>query len=449
MGKLFGTDGVRGTANTYPMTAEVALSIGRATATVCRRGNHRHRILIGKDTRLSGYMIETALTSGIASVGVDVLLVGPIPTPGIAHLTRSMRADAGIVISASHNPFEDNGIKIFSREGFKISDTMEDEIEGMVLSNSVEANVTDPADIGKASRIDDAVGRYIEFCKQTFPDTLTLDGLKLVLDCANGATYRVAPTIFTELGADVIAIHDTPNGRNINADCGSQFTNDLKQAVVEHGADVGLAFDGDGDRLIAIDEKGEELSGDHLIAICALDMKARGMLPHDLVMLTPMSNLAMRLALKDKGIRCEDAPVGDRNVLELMQQRQAVLGGEQSGHIIFLDRHTTGDGIVSALQILAVRQRSARSMSDLASIFTPSPQALINVEVTSKPAMNELPELAEAVRAAEASMEGRGRVLIRYSGTQPLCRVMVEGPTQEQTDNTAQSLAAIVTRLIG
>jgi phosphoglucosamine mutase len=320
------------------MTADVALAIGRATASVCRRGEHRHRILIGKDTRLSGYMIESALTSGIASVGVDVLLVGPIPTPGIAHLTRTMRADAGIVISASHNPFEDNGIKIFSREGFKISDAMEEQIEAMVLSNDNMPPVSSPANVGKASRIDDAVGRYIEFCKRTFPDNLTLDGLKLVLDCANGATYRVAPTIFRELGAEVVAIHNTPDGRNINADCGSQFTDDLKQEVLKQGADAGLAFDGDGDRLIAVDETGNELSGDHLIAICAVDMKRRGILPEDLVILTPMSNLAMRLALKKAGITCEDAAVGDRNVLELMQRRGAALGGEQSGHIIFLDR---------------------------------------------------------------------------------------------------------------
>ncbi len=449
MGKLFGTDGVRGVANVEPMTAETALAIGRATAHVCRRHNQRHRILIGKDTRLSGYMIETALTAGICSMGVDVLLVGPIPTPAVAFLTRTMRADAGIVISASHNPYQDNGIKIFSREGYKISDELEQEIENLVTSGAVDALRCPPGEVGKAQRIDDAAGRYIEYCKKTFPEDLTLDGMKVAIDCANGATYKVAPIIFSELGAQVAAIHNAPNGRNINENCGSQFTAGLVAEVLRVGADVGLAFDGDGDRLIAVDESGSEVTGDHLIALTARDMKERGILKEDMVVVTPMSNLGMRLALRELGIRCEDAPVGDRNVLESMKRHGAVLGGEQSGHIIFLDRHTTGDGIVSALELMAVMRRSGRRLSELAEIFRPAPQRLVNVAVTSRPPLEELRPLQEAIRAAEERLGDRGRVLVRYSGTQLLCRVMVEGADAETVEELAGSLSAKVRELIG
>lgn len=449
MGDLFGTDGVRGVANVHPMTAETAMAIGRAAARVCRRGEHRHRIVIGKDTRLSGYMIETALTSGICSMGVDVLLVGPVPTPGIAFITRSMRADAGIVISASHNPYQDNGIKIFSREGFKISDEQEQRIESLVLTGEATRLSAAPEDIGKAQRIDDAIGRYIEFCKQTFPNELTLDGLKLVVDCANGATYRVAPIIFSELGAEVIAIHNHPDGRNINAGCGSQHTADLAAAVREAGAHAGLAFDGDGDRLIAVDEAGVELTGDHLIAIAARDMQARGVLRGGRVVVTPMSNLGLRLALDAMGVGYEDAPVGDRNVLELMRARGAVLGGEQSGHVIYLDRHTTGDGIVSALQLLAVMCRSGARLSELRGVFTPAPQTLINVEVRAKPDLSKVPELQAAIADAERRLDGKGRVLVRYSGTQLLCRVMVEASAETLTQSIASELEAKVRELLG
>lgn len=449
MDKLFGTDGIRGVANEHPMTAEVAMQVGRAVAHVCKGGEHRHRILIGKDTRLSGYMIETALTAGISSIGVDVLLVGPIPTPGIAFLTRSMRADAGIVISASHNPYQDNGIKIFSREGFKIPDSAEAEIEDLVSSGRITQMRSAPHDIGKAQRIDDALGRYIEFCKQTFPDQFTLDGMKLVLDCANGATYKIAPIIFSELGAEVHTIHSKPDGRNINDNCGSQFTSDLIAEVHRVGADAGLAFDGDGDRLIAVDDSGYELTGDHLLAICAVDLHEQGRLDGDRLIVTPMSNLGMRLALQDVGITCEDADVGDRHVLALMEQRGAPLGGEQSGHIIFRQHHTTGDGIVSALQVLAVMKRTGRTLSDLGSIFQPAPQELINVPVSSKPPLESLPKLQRAIKEAEESMAGRGRVLVRYSGTQALCRVMVEGPTRDDTTRIAQELVALVQEMIG
>ncbi len=449
MGKLFGTDGIRGVANKQPMTAEMALAIGRATAYVCKHHENRHRIVIGKDTRLSGYMIENALTAGICSMGVDVLLLGPLPTPGIAFTTHSMRADAGMVISASHNPYQDNGIKIFSREGYKLSDELEAEIEDLVLSGKIN-DIRPTADqVGKAKRIDDAIGRYIVFCKNTFPQDQTLDGLRIVLDCANGATYKVAPIIFSELGADVFAIHVEPNGKNINVRCGSQHTADLIARVKETRADLGLAFDGDGDRLIAVDEKGCPMSGDHLIGICAAHMQKKGALHDNRVVVTPMSNIGFRLALDELGIKHEDAPVGDRNVLERMIAVGANLGGEQSGHIIFKDHHTTGDGIISALQLLAVIKETGKSASELASIVELAPQVLINVPVGSKPPLESLENLQAAVVEAEQELGKRGRVLVRYSGTEMLCRVMVEAPTEEQTTTVARRLRDVVKHEIG
>lgn len=445
MGQLFGTDGIRGVANTPPMTAELALAVGRATAYVFRiRNKHHHRIVIGKDTRLSGYMLENALASGIISMGVDVLLTGPMPTPGIAFITRSMRADAGIVISASHNPYQDNGIKIFSRDGFKVSESIEKQIEELVVSGKIN-NIRPTADkIGKAYRIDDAIGRYIEFCKSTFPNDLTLDGMKLVVDCANGATYKIAPTIFSELGADVRAIHCEPDGKNINDNCGSQFTSDLSIAVRKTRADAGLAFDGDGDRLIAVDEKGAELTGDHLIAICAEKMKMRRTLGKPMVIITPMSNIGLRVALDKMGIKYKDAEVGDRNVLEMMLKNGVTLGGEQSGHIIFRNLHTTGDGIISALQVLAAVQRRGKTLSEMAHILKVSPQQLISVEVSRKPPIDSIPSLATAIASAKAQLGKHGRVLVRYSGTQMLCRVMIEGPTTRLTNKLASHLADIV-----
>jgi len=452
MGRLFGTDGVRGVANVEPMTAEMALEIGRATAYVCKRhdrGKFKHRIVIGKDTRLSGYMIESALTAGICSMGVNVFLVGPMPTPGIAFLTHSMRADAGLVISASHNPYQDNGIKIFSRTGFKLPDGAEDEIEDLITSGHIRDIRPTANDVGKATRIDDARGRYIVFCKDTFPDDLSLDGLKIVLDCANGATYKIAPIIFSELGADVVPIHTEPNGLNINDRCGSQFTQDLRARVLAEKADLGLAFDGDGDRLIAVDEQGRELTGDHILAICAKVYKDRGWLQNNLVIGTVMTNYGFHVAMRQLGIEVGIAPVGDRYVLEMMQQRGAVLGGEASGHMIFLNRHTTGDGMISALQLLAAMCNVQQPLSALARILTPAPQQIINLEVRQKPPLAELPALQQALRAAEAELGDRGRVLIRYSGTQALCRVMVEGPTEEMTQRLARTLAEVVRRSIG
>lgn len=447
MARLFGTDGVRGVANLPPMTAEMVLDIGRATAHVCRRAaGQRHRVVIGKDTRVSGYMFESALTAGLTSMGVDVLLVGPMPTPGIAFITRSMRADAGFVISASHNPYQDNGIKIFSRDGYKLPDSVEDEIERLIVSGEIRDIRPTAENIGKAKRIDDALGRYIVFCKDTFPDDLGLEGLRVVLDCANGATYKVAPIIFAELGAEVIAIHDQPNGVNINANCGSQHTQDLAAKVRETKAHVGLAFDGDGDRLIAVDETGTELSGDHVLAICAIAMRARGELVRDLVVTTVMANFGLLVALKRLGIAYETAPVGDRYVLEQMRQKGAVLGGESSGHIIFHKHHTTGDGIVSALQLLSAMQASRKPLSELSRVMSMTPQKLINVDVRHKPPLESQPAIMEAVAIAERELGDQGRVLIRYSGTQSMCRVMVEGPSEEMTGRLARVLAEVVQR---
>ncbi len=449
--RLFGTDGVRGVANVPPMTAEMAMAIGRATAHVCKRHNPRgpHRIVIGKDTRLSGYMLETALTAGICSMGVDVLLVGPMPTPGIAFITRSMRADAGLVISASHNPFQDNGIKIFSRDGYKLPDAEEDEIERLIRSGELD-NIRPTGDrIGRARRIDDAMGRYIVFCKNTVPDDVSFEGLKVALDCANGATYKVAPIVFWELGAQVTAIHHEPDGTNINDRCGSQHPEDLAAKVLEVGADIGLAFDGDGDRLIAVDERGRAITGDHILFVCARYMKERGALPNNLVISTVMSNFGFGVALRDHGIRHGAAKVGDRYVLEMMQKEGAALGGEASGHVIFLDHHTTGDGIVTALQLLVALRRSGRKLSELADEMPLFPQKLVNVDVARKPPVEELPELAAAIRAAEAELGDRGRVLVRYSGTQAMCRVMVEGPNDEIVERLTAALAAVVRRLIG
>ncbi|MBN1610737.1 MAG: phosphoglucosamine mutase [Polyangiaceae bacterium] len=450
MARLFGTDGVRGVANVAPMTAEMALEIGRAVAYVCKRHPHRrHQILIGKDTRVSGYMLETALTAGICSMGVDVLLVGPMPTPGVAFITRSMRADAGVVISASHNPYQDNGIKIFSRDGFKLPDAEEDEIEQLISTGRIRDIRPTADEIGKARRIDDAAGRYIVFCKDTFPEDLTLEGMKTVLDCANGATYAIAPLVFAELGADVTVLHASPNGTNINARCGSQHTEDLRAKVLELQADVGLAFDGDGDRLIAVDERGEEITGDHVMALCAKMYKDQGLLRNNLVVATVMSNFGFTVGIRQLGIEQGTSKVGDRYVLEMMQERDAVLGGEASGHVIFLDHHTTGDGIITGLQTVAAMRRYGKPLSELAKVMTMTPQKTINVDVKTQPPIDQIGALQQAIKTAEAELGDRGRVLIRYSGTQSMCRVMVEGPTEEMTSRLAAGLADIVKTSIG
>ncbi|MDA8124107.1 MAG: phosphoglucosamine mutase [Deltaproteobacteria bacterium] len=450
MGKLFGTDGVRGVANEYPMTAEMALNIGRATAHLFKRKGHQPKIIVGKDTRLSGYMLENALVSGICSMGVDAILVGVIPTPGIAFLTNSMRADAGIVISASHNPFQDNGIKIFGNEGFKLPDEKEAAIEEILFANNLHTLHPSPAELGKAYRLEDARGRYIVFLKHAFPKEHSLEGSRIVLDCSYGATYRVAPETFTELGAEVTTLFDAPNGRNINLNCGSQHPAALAEEVLRKKADVGFAFDGDGDRLIAVDEKGQVLTGDQILAVCAGVMKKEGALRNNLVVRTVMSNIGLGVALKSLGIDSVMTKVGDRYVLEEMLARGAAIGGEDSGHVLFLDHHTTGDGIITALQVAAAMQKEGKPLSELAKVMEVFPQVLLNIEVKSRPEIETVPEIMDAIREAERQLGDRGRVLVRYSGTQNLCRVMVEGPSQEETEaHCKRILAAVDQRLNG
>ena len=449
MGKLFGTDGIRGEANRYPLDAMTAFSLGQAVTRVLSKSRHTTRVVIGKDTRLSGYMLESALEAGVTSMGGVPYLVGVLPTPGIAFITESMRADAGIVISASHNPYQDNGLKVFSGSGFKLSDEQEAEIEELMLGGELPGMVPAPHDMGRAYRLDDATGRYIVFLKNTFPRSLSMEGMKIVLDTANGAAYKVAPATFSELGAEVTVIHDEPNGLNINDDCGSQHTADLRAKVLETGAAVGLAFDGDADRLIAVDEKGNEITGDQILIICAKMLKEQGRLKNDLVVSTVMSNLGLRVACKRYGFEHFAAKVGDRYVLEEMQRLGAIIGGEESGHMIFLEHHTTGDGILSALQLVAAMLTSGKPLSELAKLMDVFPQKLINVDVKSKPPVEDIPELVEAIKRVEAELGEQGRVLVRYSGTQNMCRVMVEGPTDEITEKYAAQLADVVRNTIG
>jgi phosphoglucosamine mutase len=448
MDKLFGTDGIRGVANEYPMTAEMAMNIGRATAHLFKKKGHIPKIIIGKDTRVSGYMLENALVSGICSMGVNAIMVGVLPTPGIAFLTASMRADAGIVISASHNPFQDNGIKIFNSDGFKLPDETEAAIEEIIFANNLHTLHPSPSELGKAYRLDDARGRYIVFLKHTFPKEQTLEGAKIVLDCSHGATYRVAPDTFFELGAEVSTLFDEPDGKNINLHCGSQHPESLAEEVLRSKADVGFAFDGDGDRLIAVDEKGAILTGDQILAVCANGMKKEGLLSNNLVVRTVMSNIGLGLALQALGIDSTMTGVGDRYVLEEMQARGASIGGEDSGHMIFLRHHTTGDGIISALQVAAAMKKEGKPLSALASIMKVFPQVLINVTVRTQPDIATVPEIGQAVRHVEATLGNRGRVLVRYSGTQNLCRVMVEGPTQEATERHCRHIADVIDRTL-
>ncbi|ABK18590.1 phosphoglucosamine mutase [Syntrophobacter fumaroxidans] len=449
MGTLFGTDGIRGVANRYPMDAPMAFAVGQAVTYVLKKEKHRTRIIIGKDTRISGYMLESALLAGITSMGGNPYLVGVLPTPGIAFITESMRADAGIVISASHNPYQDNGIKIFGGNGFKLSDEQEEVIENLVLDGKLADKVPPVDRMGQAHRIDDVLGRYIVFLKNTFPRELSMEGMKIVMDTANGATYRVAPESFTELGADLDVIHNAPNGININAACGSQHTEDLRKRVVEKGAAIGLAFDGDGDRLIAVDEQGREITGDQILIICGKMLKGKGRLKNDLLVSTVMSNLGLTVACKKYGFRQHAAKVGDRYVLEDMQRLGSVLGGEESGHVIFLDHHTTGDGILTAIQLIAAMLESGKPLSELARLMDVFPQKLINIDVKSKPDISTLPQVVQAVKDVESALGDQGRVLVRYSGTQNMCRVMVEGPSDEITLKYCRQIADVVKAAIG
>ena len=446
--KLFGTDGVRGVANIHPMTAEVALQLGRALAHVIKYGPSRHRIVVGKDTRLSGYLLEYAITAGICSMGVDVLLLGPMPTPGIAFITHSMRADAGVVISASHNPYQDNGIKFFKGDGFKLPDEIEAHIERLIANPEMEETRPTATEIGQAFRIDDARGRYISYLKSTFPKDVELDGLKVVVDCAHGATYRVAPEVFSELGAEVIPIGVRPNGRNINRLCGATHPEATARLVTRYQADLGIAFDGDGDRCIVVDHKGRVVDGDHIMGICALDMQRRGTLKRKTIVATVMSNLGLEVACKKHGLKLVRTQVGDRYVLEAMLQGGYNLGGEQSGHLVFLNHSTTGDGILTALRLLAVMLREQKPLAELASFMEVYPQVLLNLKVKTRQDLKKVPQAQQAIQGAEKHLQGRGRLLVRYSGTEALLRVMVEGENEAEITEVAQDLVQALDRCL-
>ena len=444
MRKLFGTDGIRGVANIYPMTTEIAMQIGRAIAFVVKDRRGRHRIVIGKDTRLSGYMIENALAAGICSMGVDVLLVGPMPTPGIAFITTSMRADAGVVISASHNPFQDNGIKIFSHDGFKLPDRLEADIEDLIFSQKMAALRPVAEEIGRAKRIDDARGRYIVFLKNIFPKKYTLEDFHIVLDCANGATYGVAPHVFEELGAKVTTIGVEPDGKNINHKCGALHPEVMAAKVKECGADIGLALDGDGDRLIVCDEKGRVVDGDHVMAICAQDLMKKRKLKKKTLVSTVMSNMGLEVAMARMGGKMVRTKVGDRYVVEEMRRKGYSFGGEQSGHLVFLDHITTGDGNLAALRLLAIMKKRRKPMSELAKIMESYPQVLKNVRTVNKPDLELIPDFQKTIRKMEKKLGKTGRILVRPSGTEPVIRVMVEGEDEKLINEMADELAGLI-----
>ncbi|MEK6759197.1 MAG: phosphoglucosamine mutase [Deltaproteobacteria bacterium] len=447
--RLFGTDGVRGTANIEPMTSEMALQLGRAIAYVFKKEHRRHRIVIGKDTRLSGYMLESAMMAGICSMGVDALMVGPLPTPGIAFITSSMRADAGVVISASHNPYQDNGIKFFSRDGLKLPDEIELMIEDFIFENHDPSHRPTASEVGKAYRVDDAIGRYVVFAKNTFPKELTLDGLKIAVDCANGATYKVAPAVFYELGAEVISIGVKPTGENINADCGALYPDHVARLVRETGAHIGLALDGDGDRCIVVDEKGNVLDGDFIMAINAAYLLKKGELKKNTLVSTIMSNSGLEEAIEGAGGRVVRTGVGDRAVVEEMLKNGYNLGGEQSGHIIFLDHTTTGDGIITALQLLKIMVEEGKPLSELAKVMRTYPQILLNVRVKEKKDLSTLPTVQAALKAVEERLKNRGRAFIRYSGTEPLARITIEGENEQEITLMANDLAEVLKKEIG
>ncbi len=446
--KIFGTDGIRGKVNVYPMTAETILKLGIATAKVFTRDNgKRHRIIIGKDTRISGYVFEYALAAGFCSMGMDVYLVGPLPTPAIAHLTKSMKADAGIVISASHNPAGDNGIKFFSADGYKLPDSVEKEIESLIFNNKLSTEHIPIEKAGKAFKMDDAKGRYIEFAKGSV-NNISLHGLKIVLDCANGAGYQVAPLIFRELGADVVVMNYKPDGLNINENAGSLHPEYLSAAVLSHNADVGIALDGDADRIIMVDDKGEVVDGDEIMAISALHLKSINQLNNNTLVATVMSNLGLDLAMKENGINLIKTKVGDRYVIEEMKNNDYILGGEQSGHLIFSKHATTGDGIISGLQVLKIIRESKKKLSQLKQCMKKYPQILINVEVKEKKPVEEL-QAYKNIQEIESILGEKGRVLVRYSGTQNKCRVMLEGEDQKQIEQYAKDIVKKIKEEIG
>ncbi|MGD9638949.1 MAG: phosphoglucosamine mutase [Alphaproteobacteria bacterium] len=444
--KLFGTDGVRGHANTWPMTAEVALKIGQATGKMFTRGEHKHRVVIGKDTRLSGYMIEAALMAGFTSAGMDVLLLGPLPTPAVAMLTVSMRADIGVMISASHNPFEDNGIKIFGPNGYKLSDDIELEIEDLI-ENHLDKTFAPSDKIGQAKRLDDAVGRYIEYVKRSFPSDLRLDGLKIVLDCANGASYKVAPTVLWELGAEVVKVGVNPDGKNINRGCGATAPSFMCEEVVKHGADFGIALDGDADRVIISDENGKVIDGDQILALIANHLQQKNQLKGGAVVATVMSNMGLERFLAEKGLSLVRTAVGDRYVVEEMLKSGYNLGGEQSGHIILSDYATTGDGLMAALQVCAALSGKDRPVSELTNMFAPFPQVLKNIRFETREKASEvlaLDNVKKSIAEAEKELADNGRILIRTSGTEPLVRVMTEAEDEQQVNQIANHIVSII-----
>lgn len=451
--KLFGTDGIRGTANRWPMTPEIALKVGQALGYVLksqpiRKGKSR-TVLIGKDTRLSGYMIEQAMASGLNSMGVRVLLTGPLPTPGIGFVAQNMRADAGVVISASHNAYHDNGIKIFGSDGFKIDASMEEEIARLVFEEDISALLEDPDSVGRTRRIDDADGRYIVYAKNTFPLNLSLDSMRIVLDCANGAAYKVAPAIFEELGAEVMVIGNEPNGRNINDKVGALFPHRTCEEVLRFRADVGVSLDGDADRVIMVDERGRIVNGDHILAISAIHKKNEKKLARDTVVATEMSNIGLEQCLQKNGIQLVRTDVGDKYVVDEMRRNGYNLGGEQSGHIICLDHSTTGDGMVAALDVLSVMRSTGNKLSELSDVMTDIPQVLVNARVKSRCELTEIPGYNDLIRKVQDRLKGRGRVFVRFSGTEPVARVLLEGPDKRLIGTFAEEIANLIQSHLG
>jgi len=440
--RYFGTDGIRGQSNIAPMTPDLAMRVGIAVGTIFRRGHHRHRVVIGKDTRLSGYMLENALVAGFTAAGVDAFVLGPMPTPAVAMLTRSLRADIGVMISASHNPFQDNGIKLFGPDGFKLSDEMEQQIE-MLMDEDLPSQLVASEEIGRATRIDGMRDRYIEFAKRTMPKDLSLDGLRVVIDTANGAAYKVAPAALWELGAEVVAIGNEPNGLNINLNCGSMHPIALSKKVHEVRADIGIALDGDADRVVIIDENGAVVDGDQLMAVIAESWAADQMLKGEGIVATVMSNLGLERFLDDKGLKLARTRVGDRYVVEYMRQHHFNVGGEQSGHIVLSDFATTGDGLVAALQVLACVKRMGRPVSEVCHRFDPVPQILRNVRIGANKPLEDK-KVRSAIADAESELAKSGRLVIRPSGTEPLIRVMAEGDDQGQIERIVNDLVGVI-----
>lgn len=447
--KLFGTDGIRGAANQYPMTPEIMVRLGRAIVGSLPDSGGKKSVFIAKDTRLSGDMIENAIAAGVCSMNGDVFLAGVLPTPAVACLTASGGYDAGVVISASHNPFYDNGIKLFSRDGFKLSDEIETVIEDRVLHDNFKDNYLSSFDIGIIKRIDSPVEQYLSFLKNTLPSNYSLKGFRIILDCANGATFQTAPKLFADLGAEIKILAASPDGKNINENCGSQHTKTLREKVLTDRAHLGFAFDGDGDRLIAVDDLGNEITGDQILAVCAKYLKETGGLKNNVAVSTVMSNVGLHETLRNLGIRHVVTDVGDRNVLKAMQENNSIIGGEDSGHMIFLDHHTSGDGIYTALRLTQVIQASSQKLSDLAKIMKTYPQVLLNVPIREKTDIFKIPEISDIIEKIEKKLGEQGRVLVRYSGTQPLCRVMVEGPDLDDTRRFCQNIVDVIAEKLG